>query len=81
MTYQGINGVEIGVVVWYIDHDRIIYVPISSVCKMVADNKKSINIRTIETDGYRYYEIPVTKKKVYLSGDYSVLLSIERTEE
>ena len=73
----GIHGVRAGVVIWYIEKDRVIYVPINTITKMKQDNKKSVNIRTIDEDGYKYYEIPSVKKRVYMDSDYSVLKDTE----
>ena len=73
----GIPGVRTGVVLWMIDHDRVIYVPIATISKLKADGKKSVNINTIEKDGYRIVNIPSVKKRVFLDSDYSVLMSLE----
>lgn len=71
----GIEGVRTGVVIWFIDHDRVIYVPTATITKMKEDGCKSINIKKL--DGYRYIEIPSVKKIVYMDSDYSVLLDTE----
>lgn len=73
----GIPGVRTGVVLWMIDHDRVIYVPLATITKLKADGKKSVNINTIEKEGYRIVNIPSVKKRVFLDSDYSVLLSLE----
>lgn len=76
----GIPGVRAGVVLWMIDHDRVIYVPISTITQLKSDGKKSININTIEKDGYKIVNIPSVKKRVFLDSDYSVLLNLEDGE-
>lgn len=73
----GIPGVRTGVILWMIDHDRVLYVPIATIKKLKEDGKKSVNINTIEKDGYRVINIPSVKKRVFLDSDYSVLLSLE----
>lgn len=75
-SYKNIPGLRKGVVIWFIDKSKIIYVPISTIEQMKIDDKKSINIRTIETDGYNYIEIPSKKKRVFLESDYSVLCKL-----
>lgn len=72
-SYKNIPGLRRGVVIWFIDKFRVLYIPISTIEKMKEDEKKSVNIRTIETDGYNYVEIPSIKKRVFLNSDYSVL--------
>lgn len=75
-SYENIPGLRRGVVIWFRDHKRVIYVPISTIKTMKEDNKKSVNIRTIETDGYNYVEIPTVTKRVFPKSDYSVLLNL-----
>ena len=75
-SYENIPGLRRGVIIWFRDHKRVIYVPISTIKTMKEDNKKSVNIRTIETDGYNYVEIPTVTKRVFPKSDYSVLLNL-----
>ena len=74
--YANIHGVRRGILLWFIEHDRILYVPVKTVEQMIKDGKKSINIRTIDKDGYDYVDIPSKKKRVFLDSDYSVLLNL-----
>lgn len=76
-SYVGLEGIRSGVVLWMIDHDRVIYVPADSITKMKADGKKSINIKTIDADGYRYIEIPSVKKRVFMESDYTVMKDLQ----
>ena len=75
-----IPGVRAGVVIWFIDHGRVLYVPISTITKLIEDNKKSVNINTIFTEGYKVYEIPSVKKKTFCDSDYSCLTTLEEGE-
>lgn len=70
-----IPGVRCGVIIWYVDHSRIIYVPISTITSMKLDNKKSVNIKKSIEEGYRIIEIPSIKKKIFCDSDYSILLT------
>lgn len=76
----GIRGVRAGVVIWFVDHDRIVYVPISTITKMKKNGDKSVNIRTLGESGYDFREIPVVKKVVYLNADYSCLRTLRDGE-
>lgn len=73
----GIPGVRVGVIIWFIDHKRVLYVPINTVSKLISDNKKSININKIFNEGYRVFEIPSKPKRVFLDSDYSILTNLE----
>ena len=76
----GIKGVRTGVIIWFIDHDKVLYVPISTITKLKSDGKKSVNIKYLNDDTYKIIEIPSTKKRVFLDSDYSILLNLEEGE-
>ena len=69
-------GVRTGVIIWFKDHDKVIYVPIKTVTKMKKEGKKSINIKT-DLDNYRIFKIPGKKKRVFIECDYSILTTLE----
>ena len=73
----GIPGVRSGVLIWFIEHDRIIYVPISTIQKMKQNNEKSVNIRTIDKSNYRFFEISSTKLIKFLKADYNILMTTQ----
>lgn len=77
VTKVGIKGVRAGIILWFIDHDTICYVPISTVTKLKEDGKKSINIKMLTGSDYRFIKIPAEKKRVFMDGDYSVLATLQ----
>ena len=80
ITKVGIKGVRVGVILWFIDHDRVCYVPISTITKMKADDKKSVNVKMLDDKSYNIVEIPSVKKRVFLDSDYSCLLNLKEGE-
>ncbi len=71
VKYIGMKNVIAGVMIWFIDHDRVIFVPIES-CKKMRDNGlKAINIRKLE--GYEYIEVPSKKLRVFMDSDYTIM--------
>lgn len=76
----GIKGVRAGVVLWMLDHDKVVYLPVSSVTKMIEDGKKSFNVKMLEDKSYNIYEIPSVKKRVFLDSDYSILADLKDGE-
>ena len=74
----GIEGVRAGVIIWFIDHDKIYYVPISTITKMLGEGKKSVNVKDIDT--YRIISIPSIKKRVFLDSDYTPLFELQEGE-
>ena len=75
--YVGTPGIRVGVIIWFQDHDKVIYIPIASVTKMKLNKKKSINIKTLYDENYRFIEIPSVKKRVFMDSDYSVLATLQ----
>ena len=76
----GIPGVRSGVVLWMIDHDKVVYLPTSTVTEMKNNGEKSFNIKMLEEKSYNIIEIPSVKKRVYLDSDYAILTSLKDGE-
>jgi hypothetical protein len=70
----GIPGVRTGVILWLIDKDTVMYVPMSTIAKLKLDGEKSIGTRHI--DKYNIKTIPSTKKRIFMDSDYSSLISL-----
>lgn len=70
--YKNVNDLKAGVIIWFIDHDKVVYVPIQNVIQMIDDGSKSINIK----DSDKYIELPSQKKKTFLNTDYTKLLEV-----
>ena len=73
----GIKGVRAGVFLWFIEHQKVAYVPISTVTKLKEDMKKSVNIKMLDTDEYNIKVIPSITKRVFPECDYSVLKELK----
>ena len=76
MTIPDVKGIHRGVMIWFQDHQAVLYVPLLTIAKMKADGKKSVNIKKIDEEGYEYIRIPSVQKRVFLDSDYSVLLEL-----
>ena len=76
----GIPGVRAGVILWYIDHQKVVYVPISTVTKLKEDQKKSVNVKMIGGEDYNLIPIPIKISRVFPTADYSVLLNLKDGE-
>ena len=71
--YVGIDGVKIGVIIWFRDKDKVVYCPMETVTKLKLDDKKSINIKYLDTKEYNIIEIPSSKKRVFMESNYTIL--------
>ena len=74
LTYKDCKLTKIGLVVWFIDYDKVLYFPLKTITEMLQNGLKSINLKYLNHDEYEYVEIPSTKKRVFLESDYSILL-------
>lgn len=70
--YRGIENVFAGMVLWLIEKDAVLYIPLSTIDKMIEDGKKSVGLVSIK-DGYNIIEIPSEKLRTFMKSDYSVL--------
>lgn len=75
LGYSNIKGVVSGVIIWYNQRDKVVFVPISECTKMIEEGLKSINIKHL--DKYSIIEIPSRKKRVFMDSDYTVLAHSE----
>lgn len=76
MSIPDVRGVHRGVVIWFQTHDTVVYVPMTTFVKLKQDNKKSFNIKYIDSKEYECLVIPSIKKRVFMDSNYSVLLSL-----
>ena len=70
---KNIKGVRAGVILWMIDHEKIIYIPISTFEKLIIDGKKSFNIKMMDTKEYKFIDIPAIKLRTFFQCDFTVL--------
>lgn len=76
----GIRGVRVGVVLWFIDHKTVVYIPVATFTKLFEDNKKSVNIKMLEEGTYNIIEIPSETKRVFPTCDFSILKTLKEGE-
>jgi penicillin-binding protein-related factor A (putative recombinase) len=69
----GVPGVRSGVLLWFIEHDIVLYVPISTITSLLKDNKKSVNVKMASDGSYNVKIVPSTKRRIFLDCDYSFL--------
>ena len=74
-TYKkNITGLVAGVVLWLSDHDKVIWVPITTFDKIKSEDGKSFNIKMLDNPEYECLELPSVKKRKFLNTDYSKLI-------
>ena len=70
---KGIKGVRAGAVIWFVDRDEVIYVPIETFELVKKAGYKSIHVVKTDRNKYPILHIPSVKKRVFMDSDYSVL--------
>lgn len=73
----GRKGVRSGVMLWWIPHQKVAYIPVKSMEKMKQDGKKSVNIKMLNTNEYRLFEIPSITKRILPTCDYNILRHLQ----
>ena len=78
-TVVGKKGMRAGVVIWFYERDKVVYVPIKTFFELIKDGKKSYNVKWLDDENNTYdaIEIPSIKKRVYMDSDYTVLQNLE----
>lgn len=70
-----IRGVYAGVILWFIQHDITVYIPIDYITKLKLNGIKGISYEdVVNTD--EVYIIPQKKHRVYCDYDFTELLDI-----
>lgn len=76
LQYKGISGVYPGVVVWFSEKDKVYWVSIDEMEKMVESGEKSIGIRMADDESYNIVELPSVKKRTFMDTDYMYLVRL-----
>lgn len=66
---SSVIGVIAGVMVWFIDHDITVMVPMQELVRLRDKGAKSLNIKDIRENKVIHFEIPGKKKRVFF--DYN----------
>ena len=69
-----------GVLLWFIDHNKVIWCPISEIKRMKEEGKKSINIKMLKEKLYNIYEVPSEIMRVYPRMDLTVFKTFNYKE-
>ena len=73
MSYVKGSDATGAVIVWFIDKDAVLYIPIETIAALKKDGKKSININRLDELNGKYIDVISEKKKIFLQSDYSFL--------
>lgn len=76
ISYEGLPGIEPGLVLWMKERDFVGFFPISTVKSMLDEGLKSINVNKL--DGVDFLALPSTKKRVFMKTDYSNIIDYVR---
>lgn len=71
--YIGIDNVVPCVILWLYDIDKVFFLRADEIVKMIEDGKKSFNGKNID-ENYNFIQIPSSKKRAFMSSDYSIIV-------
>lgn len=71
----GLKDVRRCVIIWFIDHGKVLCAPISEIAKMKENNIVSININKYKE--YNIIEMDSIMKRVFPEVDYTKMLEVE----
>lgn len=76
MTKSACFGVVAGVLVWFVDHDRTVFVPIQELDLLTKMGHRSLNISHVSGDDSSivYFDFPGRKRRVLFDYDATALL-------
>ncbi len=77
LARKGRRGVRSGVILWFVKHDKVVYVPIATFQRIKEAGLKSVNIKMLNSDEYKIIVIPSVKKRVFMDSDYSILSQLQ----
>lgn len=77
LARKGRRGVRSGVILWFVKHDKVVYVPIATFQRIKEAGLKSVNIKMLSSDEYKIIVIPSVKKRVFMDSDYSILSQLQ----
>ena len=82
LEYKNIKGVRVGFVVWFIDHDKVLWIPVQTMEKIQKEGLKSYNIRKMfDNDNYPVLEIPSYKLRTFMKSNYSELINYGKSTD
>ena len=82
LEYKNIKGVRIGFVVWFVDHDKVLWIPVQTMEKIQKEGLKSYNIRKMfDNDDYPILEIPSYKLRTFMKSNYSELINYGKSTD
>lgn len=73
LEYKNITGVYTGFVVWFVDHDRVLWIPVTTMEKIKLEGLKSFNINKMKPEDYFFLDLPSKKLRTFMDTDYSFM--------
>ena len=74
---RGIPGVILGVVIWFVEKEKVVFVPYFTFEKLIHDDKKSFHINMIGSTEYNNLDVRSIKRRIFLDSDYSEIFKEE----
>lgn len=77
IDYVGREHVYPVVIIWFIDHDTVLWVPIPTVTRILNEGHKSLNIN--KWKNYEdIIEVPSIKLRVFMQSNYQAIIDMQK---
>lgn len=73
LSYKNNYNTKCCLIIWFIDHNKVLYIPIEEIEKMKLDNKKSVNIKMLQTQEYNIIDVPCEIKRIYPKCNWNII--------
>lgn len=80
LNHKNKKNVFPGIVIWFKEKDKVLWVPIETAEKIYNDGNKSIQLKMFVNKLYNIIEVPSVKKRVFMDSDYSIFRDFEKEE-
>ena len=74
LEWKNVSGVHPGVILWLYDHNKVLWIPITTFEKLKIEDKKSFNVKMVGNSEYESLELPAKKLRTFMRVDYSALI-------
>jgi penicillin-binding protein-related factor A (putative recombinase) len=73
LEYKNKPYIHPGVLLWFNDYNKVVFLPILTLEQIKKDGLKSINIKMLDNKQYNIIVIPAIQKRVFMDCDYKIL--------
>lgn len=70
LAYKNMQNVFPVIIIWFVEKDIVLWVPIETAEQIIRDGNKSIQLKMLKTGKYDIKVVPSIKKRVFMDSNY-----------